>query len=464
MILRPITHEGYNLFHEGCIALSQVEANGMCIDTEYLTRAKAECQNKISELQSSLTKDKIYKKWQRTYGPRTNIGSREQLGKILFDVMKLPCKKRTEKTKRPKCDDTVLRQMRLPFVVNYLEMERWKKALNTFLKGIERETINGFLHPFFNLNRARSFRSSSDSPDSQNWPVRRPEIAKLIRSAFIPRSSKRQIAEFDFKGIEVAVAACYNNDPTLIKYVSDNRTDMHRDMACQCFKLIKKEITKDIRYVAKNRFTFPEFYGNWYKAVAKDLWEAINELDLSTTSGVPLKKYLRQKGIKRLGKCDPKEDPHPNTFEYHIQEVEKDFWQRRFQVYNQWKMDWNDDYIEKGYFDTLTDFRCSSIMDRKQCINYPIQGSAFHCLLWSLIRIQKLLRKYNMRSLIIGQIHDSMIMDVVEREIESVFDIVRQVTMVDLANHWRWIIVPMKIEAEVSPPGKSWYEKKEVII
>lgn len=463
MNVRPITHEGFKLFHEGSIALSQVEANGMYIDTDYLALAQKQCEDKVSSLQESLMKDRIYRRWTRKYGSKTNLGSREQLGKILFDVMKIPCEKRT-KTGLAVCTDDVLRKLDIPFVNNYLDAERWKHANSTFLKGIERETINGFLHPVFNLNTAKSFRSSSDSPNSQNWPVRVPEMAKLIRSAFIPRSKKRMIAEFDFKGIEVSVSACYNKDPSLIKYVSDDSTDMHRDMAAQCYILPKKQITKYTRYSAKNRFTFPEFYGNWYKAVSRDLWSAISEFDLCTVDGEPLKKHLRKKGIKALGECAVDEDPAEGTFEYHIKEVEWDFWNRRFQVYNQWKMDWYEEYTKLGYFDTLTGFRCSSPMDKKQAVNYPIQGSAFHCLLWCLIRIQKLLQKYKMKSLIIGQVHDSMVMDIIKGELKNVFDIVRQVTMIDLAKHWRWIIVPMKIEAEISPPGKSWYEKQEVSI
>lgn len=469
MLFKPITHEGYKLFHEGCIALSQVEANGIKIDTKYLAQAKAKCQRKIDRLQQKLFEDKIYKIWKHKFKSKTKLGSREQLGTILFNTMKYPCNKWTEPTDRypkgrPVCDEAELQKMNISFVSRYLETERWKQSLNTFLKGIEREITNGFIHPFFNLNTAKSFRSSSDSPNSQNWPIRQPEIAKLIRSAFIPRSSNRIFGEFDFKGVEVSVAACYNEDPILIKYVSDDKTDMHRDMACQCFILPKKQITKDTRYVAKNRFVFPEFYGNWYKAVGRDIWEGITELKLCTVDGKPLKKHLKEKGIRRLGKCDPDMDALPNTFERHIHEVEKDFWERRFKVYNQWKKDWNEEYLENGYIDLLTGFRCSSMMDRKQCVNYPIQGSAFHCLLWSLIRIQKLLRKYNMKSLIIGQIHDSMLMDIVRRELKNVIEIVKQVTTVDLAKHWRWIIVPMKTEVELAPPGRSWYEKKEIMI
>jgi DNA polymerase-1 len=482
MLFSPISNSGYRLFHEGIQALSQVEANGIRIDTEYLGRAKAECKAKIAELKDALLADEVYTKWRRRFGPDTNLGSREQLGEIVFKVMKYPCREWTEKTKdleneedrRPSTTDEVLRNIKLPFLQNYLRIEKHKKALNTYLRGIEREVCDGYIHPFFNLHTVISFRSSADHPNSQNILRRNEDFAKLVRTAFIPRSPNRQIVEFDFKGVEVSVSACYNHDPVLIKYVTDSKTDMHRDMAEECFILKRRDLTaqddskeekrraKGPRDITKNKFVFPEFYGNWYKAVAKDLWKAMLEFNLRTADGTPLKEHLRKHGIKRLGDCGEREDPEPGTFEHHIKEVEEDFWGRRFKVYSQWKRDWNDSYLEKGYFDTLTGFRCSAMMDRKQCVNFPIQGSAFHCLLWSLIRVQKLLRKYNMKSLIIGQIHDSMIMDVLVREMKDVMEIVKQVTMVDLAKHWSWICVPLRIEAEASPPGKSWYEKHEV--
>jgi len=474
MIFTPINHEGYSLFHAGCLALSEVEANGIQVDVEYLAQAKEECRANIARCKASLLVDPVYTIWRRKFGAKTNLGSREQLGSVVFDVLGTPCSEWTD-TGRPITDDAALRNLNIPFVRMYLETERWKKALNTYLRNIEQETCNGLLHAFYHLHLADSYRSSSSNPNFQNFPIRRPEVAKLIRSAFVPRNDKQQLVEFDFKGMEVSVSACYNHDPKLIEYITDTKTDMHRDMAEQCYLLSRKELTpqndtkeeakraKNIRYVAKNRFTFPEFYGNWYKAVTKDLWMGISELNLHTIAGKSLKEHLRKMGIHGRGACDPKEqDPRPGTFEAHIKAVEDDFWHNRFKVYNQWKRDWNQTYLEKGYFDTLTGFRCQTLMDRKQAVNYPIQGSAFHCLLWSLIRVQKLLRKYKLKSLIVGQIHDSMLMDVLVSERKEVIKIVRQVTMEDLAKHWRWIIVPMRIDVEAAPPGESWYMKKEI--
>ena len=94
------------------------------------------------------------------------------------------------------------------------------------------------------------------------------------------------------------------------------------------------------------------------------------------------------------------------------EKFEDDFWNRRFKVYNRWKDKWWEGYQKNGYVSMYTGFRCSGIMRRNECINIPIQGSAFHCLLWSFIQVDKISREQNWKSRLIGQIHDAMVLDV----------------------------------------------------
>jgi len=457
----PITDKGYQLLHDGCVALSQVEANGMKIDTDYLNRAITHTNRKMDDLRYEMEQDKIFKRWRREYGLKTNMGSREQLGKILFSIMDYPCPAYT-KTGRPKADAATLNTVDIDFVKKFLKLEKLKKAKSTYLQGILRETTDGYLHPFFNLHIPRTYRGSSDHPNFQNMPIRDPEIAKLVRRAFIPRTKNHQIVETDYSGAEICCAACYHKDPRMVSYIKDEKKDLHRDMAGECFMLPKKEISKDIRYCGKNMFVFPQFYGDYYIHCAKSLWKAIGEMKLKGEDGKSLRKHLKTKGISKLGRCNPEDSPVKGTFEKHLQEVEYDFWNRRFKVYGQWKKDWYHKYLKKGYFDTLTGFRIEGIYGRNEVINYPVQGSAFHWLLWSLIRIQKLLKKYKIRGYIIGQIHDSIVSDVHERDINNYMEIVRQVMTVDICKHWHHIIVPLKVEIEVAPVGKSWFLKEEV--
>jgi DNA polymerase-1 len=357
-------------------------------------------------------------------------------------------------------DEEVLQGIDHPFVQKLLRLSKYEKALGTFLKGIEQEIVGDRLHPSFSLHTARSFRSSSDSPNFQNFPIRDKEIAKIIRSLFIA-SPKSVLVENDFKGIEVALSAAYHKDPVFIDYITSPGKDMHKDMAAQLYCLKTDEVNKDIRYAAKNCFVFPQFYGDFYISCARALWNAIERLKLKGPDGKPLYRHLKRQGIFELGELDPEQEARDGSFEAHVQEVEKDFWNRRFKVYGRWKRDWYDQYLKSGYFDILTGFRIEGFFSRNQAVNLPVQGAAFHCLLWSLIQINRRMRKEKMRSLIVGQIHDSLIGDVRVDELRDYLQLVEEVTTRRLPQHWPWLVVSPQIEYEIAPLGKSWFEKRE---
>ena len=460
--MRPITDKGLKLLHEGCIALAQVEQNGIKIDVDYLQRAIANTKQRINKITVKMKNDPIFKTWRKHFGSRTNMGSRDQLGKVLFTVMEYPCPILT-KTGKPKVDETALDNVDLPFVKLFVKIEKLKKANSTYLGNILRETTDGFMHPFFNLHLVQTMRSSSDHPNFQNVPLRDPKYAKVIRRAFIARHN-HQIVEVDYSGIEISGAVCYHKDSNMMTYINDPKKDLHRDMAARCFKLPKKQVTKEIRYCGKNMFVFPQSYGDYYIHCAENLWEAISRMDLCTKDGTDLYSHLESEGILELGDCDSNQDPRKRTFEKHLQKVEDDFWNKHFPDYGQWRKDWYYAYLKKGYFDTLTGFRIEGLYARNQIINYPVQCIAFHWLMWSLIRIQKILKKYKMKSLIVGQIHDSIVGDVYKKELQNYLEIVQQVMTLDIRKHWEWINVPLSIEAEVAPVGGSWFEKKKVDI
>ena len=155
--------------------------------------------------------------------------------------------------------------------------------------------------------------------------------------------------------------------------------------------------------------------------------------------------------------------PRVGTFEHHMKAVESDFWNNRFGEYGEWKKDWYNKYQKKGYFDTLTGFRIRGIMGKNDVINYPVQGAAFHCLLWSLTELQlRQLKKHKMQTKIVGQIHDSIVADVPIEEVADYIALARDV-MCERVRKWApWLIVPLDIEAEVTPEGGTWADKKEV--
>lgn len=187
-------------------------------------------------------------------------------------------------------------------------------------------------------------------------------------------------------------------------------------------------------------------------------------MEICTEQGIPLKTHLRNHGITKLGTFDPDSDPEPGTFMRHVKAVEKDFWGRRFCQYANWKRSIYEEYCQKGEITTLTGFRLTAIMNTKQVSNYGPQGDAFHCLLWCLVRLQKLMRKYHFRGKITGQIHDSILSDIPSSELKDYAEISEKVMSQDLPKHYKWICVPFESELEAAPPGENWLNKKPYTI
>ncbi len=476
------TRDAVRLFHEGQLVLADVQHHGIKVDVSYLKAKLAETTSQIDDLECSIQSDKIWRTWRRTFGRKAKLGSKEQLAHVLFKVMGLPCYEYTAKSyeadgaikedARPKADETAILKTKLPFARDYIKCEKLKKLRSTYLEGTLREVQDGYLHPMYNLNIVTSFRSSCSLTNFQNVPARNPEISEIIRRCYIPSGSKWSLGEADFAGIEVRVAYCYHKDPTMRNYLLDPASDMHRDQASDLFFMPidflvanKDWAKKRVRDWAKNRWVFPQFYGSVYFQCAPSIWEAVldghNRKDKVPGTNLTIKKWLKQHGIKELGDCS-QSNRHPaeDSFVRHCQKCERKMWDVRFPQYTQWKKDWWNAYLKKGYYETLTGFIVRGVYKRNEVLNYGIQGSAFHCLLWSLIQLNKWLKKYKMKSRIVGEIHDSMLLDLHPKEIHDVLNQAYKIMTVDLLKAWKWISIPMESETEVSPPGASWHEKK----
>jgi len=452
-----------DLLLRGSIALARVEAAGIKIDVDYLERTRTEIAAQVKTLTAELRNDKIFSRWRKRYGEKTKIGSREQLGQVLFGDIGLPggvptAGSRGTKKERYQCDEEILAQVDLQFVRDWLKCEELKRTNATFLGGISREVCNGFMHPIQNLHLARTYRPSVDHPNGQNFPARDEAMAKLVRTAIIPRRG-RIFVEVDFKGAEVGTGACYHKDPVMLDYIKTDAGKMHLDMAAQIFKMRVEKVPKALRNLVKGSFVFAEFYGSWYKNCAPSLWKQAEPEWLAHLA--------RKTGITELGECKlPRDgeffDPVPGTFEHHVAVIEKDFWGRRFRGYAEWKKSWYADYVKRGYFDMLTGFRCAGVFSKNEAVNYPIQGAAFHCLLWALIELNDWLIRKKMRSLIVGQIHDSMQLDCTEDELPDVLARVVWIITKALPRAWDWIIIPLSVEIEGS--RKNWFEKAPLAV
>ncbi len=463
--MKGSTYEAYQLFMQGSLALADVERNGLCIDVSYLDKQLEETSSRIIKYEKELQDDKVFKLWRRRFGGKTKLGATEQLQEVVFNDLGYKHPGTETPTGRLKATEITFQDVDHPFVKKYFTRKKLIHIKSTYLGGLKRELVGNLIHPSFHLNFVITFRSSCTEPNSQNFPARNEEMAKIVRSCFISRfGDKGIVLEADFKGLEVAIGYCYHKDPNMLAYIREDPGRMHTDTAMRLFKIKKEQVDKRThRDWAKNKCVFPMFYGSVYFQVAKDVWGAVirSKVPLAGTDGTILE-HLQKQGIHELGECDPKVRPQPGTFEYRVKEVEDHIWVKMFPGYFKWrKKEW-ENYLDEGSLNSLTGFCYQGVMKRNEVLSYKIQGSAFHCNLQSLIWMNEWLKKNHMKSVVVGQIHDSILIDVYEPELEDVIMEAREILTVNLQSQWDWIQVPLSVEMEASPPGGSWYQKKPV--
>jgi DNA polymerase I-like protein with 3'-5' exonuclease and polymerase domains len=212
---------------------------------------------------------------------------------------------------------------------------------------------------------------------------------------------------------------------------------MHRDQAIEIFMIPKEEVEKDLRHLAKNKFVFSQFYGDWYRANAKSLWPLIQNH--------PIHKHLYKMGIRTY-----------SDFERHMREVETKFWQK-LAVMKSWWGTIEGFYHKHGYTWSFFGFRRNGYMGRNAIINAPTQGTAFHCLLWSANMIRRVMKKEQWKTKMIGQIHDAIVFDVCPSELDHVKKVVQDIMCERIRDEFSWIIVPLAVE--FSFYNTSWYDE-----
>jgi DNA polymerase-1 len=457
--MKATTADAYKLMHDGALALSKVESNGIRIDMDYIDEQMDRTQKEMDEHEAAVMFSELGDAWKKAasrLGKSVGLGKDDQLRHALYKTLKMKAGRETDSG--AKSVDATTLQGFVSKVEGLDHLLRWRKlakARNTFLAQVKREAVDGVLHPFFNLHSVTTYRSSSDSPNFQNVPKRDKEIQELVRKAFIPRPGCH-ILEVDFSGVEVRVPCFYTEDPNLMAYVSDPSKNMHRDMAMQVYKLKIGQVNwdtkdgKNIYHSGKNECVFPWFYGDWPGSTGPVLFESARTHKLP--DGRFLIEHLKDMGIGNLPK-----------FLKHHEAAFEDFWGRRFGVYGKWRDDLWKKYQRNGYVDMLTGFRCTDVGIRNEILNRPIQGVAFHLLLWSLIEMQKEIKARGLNTIIIGQIHDSLVMDIVPDELNDVMRLARSIMTRRIARHWDWINVPLEVEAELSPRDGNWFGIKEIV-
>lgn len=481
------TKAAMRLLHEGALAFARMEHVGMKVDVELLKQRITSADAQLASMLEDLVEDEVWQAWKRKYGVRANLHSNPQLADVIYNVMGVNCGQRTA-SGLYSTDEKSLLATGLPFCVKLIERKKLEKIAATYLRGIEKFlSPDGRLRPSFNLHTAVSYRSGCRDPNSQNFPKRNKELAKLVRECFIPSTGCRFV-EGDFSILEVRTMACSNKDPKLIEYIVDPSTDMHRDVAAELFlfdveflKANKNWAKETVRNWAKNRFVFPQFYGDVWFSCAPLLWEVVPSAKLP--DGSPLTEHLKRKGIHCCCACkvtkgeskkgkkpkDLHEDPKPNTFCHHVKEVERSFWQDRFKVYSEWKKQWYKEYQEKGYVRSFTGFVYewggeegggTQLPSRNDVLNHFNQGQASHCGIQVIVWLTDWLLEKGMEARIVGFIHDSILVDCPKNEVQLVIEYMHYLMTEKLLEYWDWIIVPMAVEFDVSEVGGNWYEMK----
>lgn len=392
--------------------LASMEYIGMYVDKEELKSFGLELQTQIDRLKSE-----IYK----LCGEEFNINSPKQLGEVLFEKLKLPVQKKTKSGYST--DGEVLEKIKQehPAIEKILEYRQISKLNSTFVEGllpcINSETNR--IHSHFHQTVTATGRISSTDPNLQNIPTRM-ELGQNLRKAFIAQKEGTILLDADYSQIELRVLAHIANDENMIKAFNQGE-DIHKQAASMVFNVPQEEVTKQMRSNAK-AVNFGIVYG-------------ISDYGLSEQLGVSVKlakQYIEQYLEKYSG---------IKNFMNSINEEAK----------------------EKGYVETLfkrrryvPELTSSNYMIRqfgsRIAMNTPIQGTAADIIKIAMIRVYKELKKKNLKSKLVLQVHDELLIETYEEETNQVKQILK-----DCMENVIKLKVPLV--AEIGE-GKTWYDAK----
>jgi len=448
--MTPKLREVNDFFLDGLIAFADIQMNGICADRKFYEGVDKEIEDTMVNIIKDLLSSDEALLFRQQMGHELSLTSDYDLRDLFFKVLKLPPGKETDGGKFS-VDASVLKGLKSPFAKKLMNFSRLDKVKGTYIGQFLREIDDDDkLRPFFDLHKAISYRSSSSRPNWQNIPVRNKEAKRLTRSGIHP-SPGNIILDFDFSGAEVRIAAIVSKDPVLRAYINDPTSDMHRDLCMELLRLKEKQVTKDLRFHAKNSFTFAQFYGSYHVSCAEGLWEIFNsDDDLKTTNDVHILDHLSNVGITSY-----------EEFEEHVRQIETRFW-KKYHVFKRWQEKTWAFYEKHGYIELLSGFRCSGYMTRNQILNLPIQGPAFHCLLYSLINIHNELLDRRLYTKIMGQIHDNLIFDCKPSEKKEIMELSNYIVSTQIRKDWKWVTVPLEIEFSESKVDGNWCEMEDL--
>ncbi|SKA75247.1 DNA polymerase I [Clostridium sp. USBA 49] len=391
--------------------LASMEAEGFKVESAILDELGEKFKNEIN-----LVQKEIYD----LAGEEFNINSPKQLGKILFEKLDLPVIKKTKTGYSTNAE--VLEELsdKHPIIDKIVYYRQLTKLYSTYVEGLKNVIDeDGKIHSSFNQTVTTTGRLSSTEPNLQNIPIKY-ELGKEIRKVFVPNNDECLILSADYSQIELRVLAHIANDENLIDAFI-NHNDIHTKTASEVFKVPIEEVTPIMRSRAK-AVNFGIVYGIGEFSLAKDLKitkkEAKTYIDTYFERYPNVKKYMED--IINLAK-------------------EKSFVTT---ILNRRR------YIPE----IKSSNKVVRALGERLAMNTPIQGSAADIIKLAMVNVYNELKKQHLKSTLILQVHDELIINVYKDELEKVKNIVK--------NEMEKVLelkVPLEVDINI---GKNWYEAK----
>ena len=401
----------YNVEMPLAEVLASMEHLGFMVDRKGI----ADFTQKIS-LELNAIQQEIYD----LAGEEFNINSPKQLGVILFEKLGLPAKKKTKSGYSTNADVLESLQNESPIIDKILWFRTLSKLYSTYCEGLLKVIgEDGRIHSSFIQTETRTGRISSTEPNLQNIPVRK-EIGREMRKFFIAKDGCL-LADADYSQIELRVLSHIADDEEMIKAFNDE-VDIHTVTASQVFNMPVQMVTPLMRSRAK-AVNFGIVYGIGAFSLAKDIGVTRKEADDY------IKGYLR----------------HYSGVDKYMETVAKDA-------------------KEKGYVSTLwgrrrylPELNSSNGMLRafgeRVARNMPIQGTAADIIKIAMVRVYNRLKEEKMDAKLILQVHDELIVEAPENEIQKAAKILSE----EMENAYQ---MKVRLRADVNV-GRTWYEAKD---
>ena len=401
----------YNVEHPLINVLSSMEALGFKIDTEVLNKLEVKFKEEIKR-----TEKEIFDLAEEEF----NINSPKQLGKILFEKLDLPVIKKTKTGYSTNAE--VLEKLQdkheiIPKITYYRQIT---KLNSTYVEGLKSVIdTDGKIHSNFNQTVTTTGRLSSTEPNLQNIPIKY-EMGREIRKIFVPDNSDDILLSCDYSQIELRVLAELSKDENMIDGFK-HHSDIHRKTASEVFKVPMDEVTSLMRSRAK-AVNFGIVYGISDFSLAQDLH--ITKKEASEYMEIYFERYPKIKGYLESLIEEAKENGYVLTI----------LNRRRF----------------------IPEIKSSNkivkSLGERLSMNAPIQGSAADIIKLAMVNVYNKLKEEKLKSTIILQVHDELILNVKQNELEKVQEIVKT----EMENVLK-IEVPLEVDINL---GKTWYEAK----